>query len=264
MPLSFAPMPRGAFTGFQMIFLFSLSLLPEAESECRVCQPAPWMKQAPTHSRTNREEWFYPSDRTRSAKHIKSYFLAGGLPGFTPPAVSLFLLAFSLFHGFLFRSFPVQSASTSVYLHFRIFQGAHQVVISVLGAKVIPGLDGKARSSLLFSVKISSPAGSIFPKNLASPNPYLFKHPKRKRPMRQKDALKKMSDKREADKIVWNSTPSALESALKTKKSKTAKIWRQRQISDKWRNTSGWRYAAWWCAPPSGCSASFGASLERL
>lgn len=24
-------MPRGAFTGFQMIFLFSLSLLPEAE-----------------------------------------------------------------------------------------------------------------------------------------------------------------------------------------------------------------------------------------
>ena len=36
MPLSFAPMPRDAFTGFQMIFLFSLSLLPEAESECRV------------------------------------------------------------------------------------------------------------------------------------------------------------------------------------------------------------------------------------
>ena len=42
----------------------------------------------------------------------------------------------------------------------------------------------------------------FFPKNLAFPNPYLFKHPKRKRPMRQKDALKKMSDKREADKIV--------------------------------------------------------------
>ena len=37
----------------------------------------------------------------------------------------------------------------------------HQSVIFVLGAKVIPGLDGKARSSLLFSVKISSPAGSI-------------------------------------------------------------------------------------------------------
>ena len=50
MPLSFAPMPRGAFTGFQMIFLFLLSLLPEAESECRVCPSAPWMKQVATHS----------------------------------------------------------------------------------------------------------------------------------------------------------------------------------------------------------------------
>ena len=82
------------------------------------------------------------------------------------------------------------------------FSEPHQAVISVLGAKVIPGLDGKARSSLLFSAEISSPAGSISAKNLAFPNPYLFKHPKRKRPMRQKDALKKMSDKREADKIV--------------------------------------------------------------
>ena len=68
------------------------------------------------------------------------------------------------------------------------FSEPHQAVISVLGAKVIPGLDGKARSSLLFSAEISSPSGSISPKNLAFPNPYLFKHPKRKRPMRQKDA----------------------------------------------------------------------------
>ena len=66
MPLSFASMPRGAFTGYQMIFLFLLSLLPEAESECRVCQPAPWMKQAPTHSRTNREEWLLPPGWTSS------------------------------------------------------------------------------------------------------------------------------------------------------------------------------------------------------
>ena len=85
---------------------------------------------------------------------------------------------------------------------FAPFSEPHQAVIFVLGAKVTPGLYGKARSSLLFSGKISSPSGSIFPKNLAFPNPYLFKHPKRKRPMRQKDALKKMSDKREADKIV--------------------------------------------------------------
>ncbi|EXZ98007.1 hypothetical protein M087_4476 [Bacteroides fragilis str. S23 R14] len=32
----------------------------------------------------------------------------------------------------------------------------HQSVIFVLGAKVIPGLDGNARSSLLFSAKIST------------------------------------------------------------------------------------------------------------
>ena len=69
---------------------------------------------------------------------------------------------------------------------FAPFSEPHQAVIFVLGAKVTPGLYGKARSSLLFSGKISSPSGSIFPKNLAFPNPYLFKHPKRKRPMRQK------------------------------------------------------------------------------
>ncbi|WP_270540739.1 hypothetical protein [Bacteroides zhangwenhongii] len=32
MPLSFVAMPRVAFTDIQMIFLFSLSILPEAES----------------------------------------------------------------------------------------------------------------------------------------------------------------------------------------------------------------------------------------
>ena len=113
-----------------------------------------------------------------------------------------FLLVILFFTDFPLKFFSTQSASVFVYLHFAPFSKPHQSVIFVLGAKVIPGLDGKARSSLLFSAEISSPAGSIFAKNLAFPNPYLFKHPKRKRPMRQKDALKKMSDKREADKIV--------------------------------------------------------------
>ena len=80
MPLSFAPMPRGAFTGCQMIFLFSLSLLPEAESECRVCQPAPWMKQTDTHSRANREEWLLPPDWTRSVGLETSILPLAGLP----------------------------------------------------------------------------------------------------------------------------------------------------------------------------------------
>ena len=113
-----------------------------------------------------------------------------------------FLLVILFFTDFPLKFFSTQSASVFVYLHFAPFSKPHQSVIFVLGAKVIPGFYGDARSSLLFSGKISSPAGSIFPKNLASPNPYLFEHPKRKRPMRQKDALKKMSDKREADKIV--------------------------------------------------------------
>ena len=113
-----------------------------------------------------------------------------------------FLLVILFFTDFPLKFFSTQSASVFVYLHFAPFSKPHQSVIFVLGAKVIPGFDGDARSSLLFSGKISSPSGSIFPKNLAFPNPYLFKHPKRKRPMRQKDALKKMSDKREADKIV--------------------------------------------------------------
>ena len=100
---------------------------------------------------------------------------------------------FSLFRGSFFTDFLLKFflpnlpplPFTSI---FAPFSEPHQAVISVLGAKVIPGLDGKARSSLLFSAETSSPSGSISPKNLAFPNPYLFKHPKRKRPMRQKDA----------------------------------------------------------------------------
>ena len=62
-----------------------------------------------------------------------------------------------------------------ICLHFRLPPFSrlsvtpHQAVISVLGAKVIPGLDGNARSSLLFSEKISSPAGSIFPEKPCIP-----------------------------------------------------------------------------------------------
>ena len=115
-------MPKRCFYGFLTIFLFPLFLWAVSGKPCLTARS---INGTSRHTRqANREEWFYPSDRTRSARHIKSYFLAGGLPGFTPPAMSLFLLAFSLFYGFLFWSFPVQSASTSVYLHFRVFQWA--------------------------------------------------------------------------------------------------------------------------------------------
>ena len=63
MPLSFAPMSRGAFTGFQMIFFFRCPFCRKRKG-CRVCQPAPWMKQAVTHSRANRKEWLLPPGGT--------------------------------------------------------------------------------------------------------------------------------------------------------------------------------------------------------
>ena len=123
MPLSFAPMPRGAFTGFQMIFLFSLSLLPEAESECRVCQPAPWMKQAPTHSRTNREEWLLPPGWTSSVGSETIILPLLWFALFTLPVMS-FSFWWFLFYGFSPEVFSTQSASVFVYLHFCAFQWA--------------------------------------------------------------------------------------------------------------------------------------------
>ena len=163
------------------------------------------MKQAATHSgQSGKNDCCHPAGQVPSdRKTIILPLLWFAL--FTLPVMS-FSFWWFLFYGFSPEVFSTQSASGFVYLHFAPFSEPHQSVIFVQGAKVIPGFDGKARSSLLFSAEISSPSGSISPKNLAFPNPYLFKHPKRKRPMRQKDALKKMSDKREADKIVWNST----------------------------------------------------------
>ena len=158
------------------------------------------------HSRqANREECFYPFDQTRLAKQIKTYFLASGLPGFTLPAMFFSFVGDFFLRIFLFEVFQSNLPLLPFTSIFAPFSEPHQAVISVLGAKVTPGLYGKARSSLLFCAEISTPtqaSGSISAKNLAFPNPYLFRHPKRKRPMRQKDALKKMSDKREADKIV--------------------------------------------------------------
>ena len=178
---------RGAFTGFWRFFF---SLFPCAGSG-KPCMTAHSINGTSRHSRqTNREEWFYPSDQTRLAKQIKTYFLADGLPGFTLPAM-FFSVGDVFFTDFSFEVFLSNLPLLPFTSIFAPFSEPHQAVIFVLGAKVTPGLYGKARSSLLFSGKISSPSGSIFPKNLAFPNPYLFRHPKRKRPMRQKDALKK-------------------------------------------------------------------------
>ena len=72
-----------------------------------------------------------------------------------------------LFHGFLFEVFLSNLPPLPFTSIFAPFSEPHQAVIFVLGAKVTPGLYGKARSSLLFSGKISSLSGSIFPENTA-------------------------------------------------------------------------------------------------
>ena len=154
MPLSFAPMPRGAFTGFQMIFLFSLSLLPEAESECRVCQPAPWMKQAPTHSRTNREEWLLPPGWTSSVGSETIILPLLWFALFTLPVMS-FSFWWFFFYGFFPEVFSTQSASVFVYLHFCAFQWAASVSHFRSGRK---GNSGIGRES-----KVKPP---VFGKNL--------------------------------------------------------------------------------------------------
>ena len=112
---------RGAFTGFWRFFFFAVPL----SRKRKAAHDRPirkWNKPSYTAGKPGRMILSVRPDTL--GQTTKSYFLAGGLPGFTLPAVSLFFLALSLFYGFLFWSFPVQSASTSVYLHFRVFQWA--------------------------------------------------------------------------------------------------------------------------------------------
>ena len=160
-------MPKRCFYGVLTIFLFSLSFWAGSGKPCMTAHS---INGTSRHSRqTNREEWFYPSDQTRLAKQIKTYFLADGLPGFTLPAM-FFSVGDVFFTDFSFEVFLSNLPLLPFTSIFAPFSEPHQAVIFVLGAKVTPGLYGKARSSLLFSGKISSPSGSIFPKNLAFPS----------------------------------------------------------------------------------------------
>ena len=129
----------------------------KVNAEC-VSLPHEWSRRLHTAGQTGKNDCCRPAGQVLSdRKH--SYFLCCGLP-FSRSGEVFFLLVIPFLRIFSW-SFSTQSASVFVYLHFAPFSKPHQSVIFVLGAKVIPGLDGKARSSLLFSVKISSPAGSI-------------------------------------------------------------------------------------------------------
>ena len=85
------------------------------------------------HSRqTNREELFYPSDQTRLAKQIKTYFLADGLPGFTLPAM-FFSVGDVFFTDFSFEVFLSNLPLLPFTSIFAPFSEPHQAVIFVLG-----------------------------------------------------------------------------------------------------------------------------------
>ena len=191
---------RGAFTGSQMI---SFSAVPLSRKRKAVSDRPihEWNKPSHTAGKPGRMILSVRPDTLGQTYKIIlpcRWFTRFHASGYVPFP----FWRFPFFTDFSFEVFLSNLPPLPFTSIFAPFSEPHQAVIFVLGAKVTPGLYGKARSSLLFSGKISSLSGSIFPKNLAFPNPYLFKHPKRKRPMRQKDALKKMSDKREADKIV--------------------------------------------------------------
>ena len=160
MPLSFVAMPRGAFTGVHLIFLLSLPICAGSGiyAEC-VSLPHEWNRRPHTAGQTGKNDCCHPAGQVQSdRKH--SYFLVDGLP-FSRFRRLPFLLVVSSFYGFslkfLYSNLPLFSFTSIL----RLSVESHQAVIFVLGAKVIPGFDGKARSSLLFSAKISSPSGSI-------------------------------------------------------------------------------------------------------
>jgi len=77
------------------------------------------MGQAVTHSRQTGKNGLFARPNG-FGQTDKPYFLACGLPGFTLPAVFPFSLSFLLFVDFSLK-FSLESASTSVYLHFAPF-----------------------------------------------------------------------------------------------------------------------------------------------
>ena len=150
---------RGAFTDFWRFFFFAVHL----SRKRKAVHDRPlhkWNKPSPTAGKPERMILYVrPDTSCRTYKTILStrWFARFHASGYLPFSfVDFFFFTDFSFEVFLSNLPPLPFTSISAP-----FSEPHQAVISVLGAKVIPGLDGKARSSLLFSVKISSPAGSI-------------------------------------------------------------------------------------------------------
>ena len=159
-------MPKRCFYGFQMIFFFAVLLGRKRKAvydrlihECN--------KPSPTAGKPGRMVLSARPDT--SGRTDKTILPCRWFARFHATGYALFLSGASCFHGFLFWGFLSNLPLLPFTSIFASFSEPHQAVISVLGAKVIPGLDGNARSSLLFSEKISSPAGSIFPEKPCIP-----------------------------------------------------------------------------------------------
>jgi len=89
------------------------------------------------------------------AKQIKTYFLADGLPGFTLPAM-FFSVGDVFFTDFSFEVFLSNLPLLPFTSIFAPFSEPHQAVIFVLGAKVTPGLYGKATLHSLIPTFLST------------------------------------------------------------------------------------------------------------
>lgn len=128
MPLSFVAMPRGAFTGFHLIFLLSLPICAGSGiyAEC-VSLPHEWNRRPHTAGQTGKNDCCHPAGQVQSdRKH--SYFLVDGLP-FSRFRRLPFLSVGSYFLRIFPEVFVFQSASVFVYLHLapfsRIASGSH-------------------------------------------------------------------------------------------------------------------------------------------
>ena len=142
---------RGAFTVFQMIFLFRCSFEPEAESRVWPLVHK-WNKPSPTAGKPGRmilsarPDTSGQTDKTIlpcrwfARFHATGYVLFGGrLPFFTDFSFEVFCLIC-----LYFRLPPFSRLSVA----------PHQAVISVLGAKVTPGFFPKTGGLTLLSRQI--------------------------------------------------------------------------------------------------------------
>ena len=122
MTLSFAPMPRGAFTGFQMIFFFAVPFAGSGKwmQSVSACP----MNETGSHTqRAIREEWLLSPGWTSPVGSENNHTSFVVVCPFHASGDVFFLLVIPFLRIFP-EVFSTQSASVFVYLHFCAFQWA--------------------------------------------------------------------------------------------------------------------------------------------